>query len=250
MRCPRESCDRRSVLNALEGIVMNGKQWLVVAAVIILGGVGTAAMVADYSTIPPAAKDLHVRLDGSETKLLKAVQLAEELTGGIAQNAKARIGSAEINFEVETVSAEKVERVIVMENGTVSSRTVVPRFPGSVVSPDTEMQRTDSGLAYFDLVVGGGETPPAATSTVKVHYSGYLVDGTKFDSSLDRGQPASFPLNRVIRGWTEGVGSMQVGGKRKLIIPSSLAYGPQGRPPTIPGGATLIFDVELLEIVE
>jgi len=237
-------------LNAQEGIVMNGKQWLVVAAVIILGGVGTAAMVADYSTVPPAAKDIHVKLDGSETKLLKAVQLAEELTGGIAQNAKARIGSAEINFEVETVTAEKVERVIVMQNGTVSSRTVVPRFPGSAVSPDTEMQRTDSGLAYFDLEVGTGETPPAATSTVKVHYSGYLVDGTKFDSSVDRGQPASFPLNRVIRGWTEGVGSMQVGGKRKLIIPSSLAYGPQGRPPTIPGGATLIFDVQLLEIVE
>ncbi|MGE4618614.1 MAG: FKBP-type peptidyl-prolyl cis-trans isomerase, partial [Planctomycetota bacterium] len=115
---------------------------------------------------------------------------------------------------------------------------------------DLEMQRMDSGLAYFDLVEGSGATPPAVTSTVKVHYSGYLVDGSKFDSSVDRGQPASFPLNRVIKGWTEGVGSMKVGGKRKLIIPASIAYGPQGRPPTIPGGATLIFDVELLEIVE
>ena len=229
---------------------MNGKQVIIAAAVIILGAIGTAAMVGDYAKIPPAAKDLHFRLDGSKTKLLKAVQLAEELTGGLAQKATARVGSVAIQFDVETVTVEKMEKVVVMEDGTISERVVIPRFPGSSVVPDSEMVRTDSGLAYFDLVDGTGEVPPAVTSTVKVHYSGYLVDGTKFDSSVDRGQPASFPLNRVIKGWTEGVGSMKVGGVRKLIIPSSLAYGPQGRPPTIPGGATLIFDVELIEIVQ
>ena len=82
-----------------------------------------------------------------------------------------------------------------------------------------------------------------------MHYSGYLNDGTKFDSSLDRGTPATFPLNGVIAGWTEGVGSMRVGGKRKLIIPSTLGYGAPGSPGVIPPNATLIFDVELLEIV-
>ena len=103
---------------------------------------------------------------------------------------------------------------------------------------------------FIEITEGTGETPPSAASNVKVHYTGYLVDGVKFDSSVDRGMPATFPLNRVIAGWTEGVGSMKVGGKRKLIIPFDLAYGANGRPPTIPPRATLIFDVELLEVVK
>lgn len=118
-------------------------------------------------------------------------------------------------------------------------------LPGD--SSDKPMQTTDSGLRYIDMVEGTGATPSSSSANVTVHYTGWLVDGTKFDSSVDRGEPTSFPLNRVIKGWTEGVGSMKVGGKRKLIIPFDLGYGPNGNGRTIPPRATLVFDVELLE---
>lgn len=106
---------------------------------------------------------------------------------------------------------------------------------------------TPSGLQYEVLKMGDGPKP-ADTSTVKVHYVGTLLNGTKFDSSRDRGEPAEFPLNRVIAGWTEGVQLMPVGSIFKFTIPYQLAYGTQGSPPTIPGGATLVFEVELLGI--
>jgi len=119
------------------------------------------------------------------------------------------------------------------------------QLPGDPVTGD--IQTSESGLQWYDIVDGDGETPAGPASSVEVHYTGWLNDGTKFDSSVDRGETISFPLNGVIAGWTEGVGSMKVGGKRKLIIPSNLGYGDRGTPGgPIPGGATLIFDVELV----
>lgn len=108
--------------------------------------------------------------------------------------------------------------------------------------------KTASGLQYIVAKEGTGDKTPKPTDTVKVHYRGTLVDGTEFDSSYKRGEPIEFPLNGVIKGWTEGVGLMKTGGKNILIIPSDLGYGKSGAPPTIPPDATLIFEVELLEI--
>jgi FKBP-type peptidyl-prolyl cis-trans isomerase len=109
------------------------------------------------------------------------------------------------------------------------------------------METTESGLMIQQITAGEGANP-AAGDTVKVHYHGKLRDGTVFDSSVDRGEPAQFPLNQVIPCWTEGVQRMKVGGKSRLICPAKIAYGDQGRP-GIPGGAALDFEVELLEIV-
>jgi FKBP-type peptidyl-prolyl cis-trans isomerase FkpA len=114
------------------------------------------------------------------------------------------------------------------------------REPGAIKTP--------SGLVIRTEKAGTGPSP-TATDQVKVHYHGTLSDGTVFDSSVQRKEPATFPLNGVIKCWTEGVQRMKVGEKAKLTCPSDLAYGDEGRPPTIPGGATLTFDVELLDIV-
>lgn len=104
-----------------------------------------------------------------------------------------------------------------------------------------------SGLVFKSLQAGKGPSPKA-TDTVRVHYRGTLIDGTEFDSSIQRGQPTEFQLNAVVPCWTEGVQKMKVGEKARLVCPSEIAYGDAGRPPTIPGGATLVFEVELLEI--
>lgn len=107
--------------------------------------------------------------------------------------------------------------------------------------------RTSSGLVYKEIQAGSGKSP-VATDTVTVNYRGTLTDGSEFDSSYKRNMPLEFPLNQVIPCWTEGVQKMKVGGKSRLVCPANIAYGEQGRPPVIPGGATLIFEIELLGV--
>jgi FKBP-type peptidyl-prolyl cis-trans isomerase len=120
---------------------------------------------------------------------------------------------------------------------------------GDLAADTATMTRTGSGLRYHDVTVGqGAEATPG--HQVKVHYTGWLLNGKKFDSSRDRGEPFEFRLGggQVIAGWDEGVAGMKVGGRRKLVIPSDLGYGAGGAPPDIPPGATLVFDVELLDV--
>ncbi len=112
---------------------------------------------------------------------------------------------------------------------------------------DKNVKSTESGLQYTVLKEGTGALPKA-TDTVKVHYRGSLLDGTEFDSSYKRNEPATFPVNQVIKGWTEALQKMKVGSKWKVFIPSDLAYGDQGQPPQIPPASVLVFEIELLEI--
>ncbi len=108
--------------------------------------------------------------------------------------------------------------------------------------------RTTSGMVYKELVAGTG-AQPKPTDKVKVHYTGYRTDGKEFDSSVKRGEPAVFPLDRVIKGWSEGVGMMKVGGKARLVVPPEMGYGDRGQPQAgIPAGSTLVFEVELISI--
>ena len=132
-----------------------------------------------------------------------------------------------------------------------SSPAPSPNIPTNApgIPPLTGDIKSDGNLRYIDQVVGTGDSPKSGQH-VTVHYTGWLTDGKKFDSSVDRGQPYQFVIGKgtVIKGWDVGVMTMKIGGKRRLIIPADLAYGPAGRPPTIPQNATLIFDVELISI--
>lgn len=130
----------------------------------------------------------------------------------------------------------------------LGAQAATPAAPASA-TPEAKEIKTASGIGITTLKEGTGASPKA-TDTVKVHYRGTLTDGKEFDSSYKRGQPASFPLNRVIPCWTEGVQTMKLGGKAKLVCPGNLAYGPRGMPGTIPPDATLVFEVELLEIAK
>ena len=129
----------------------------------------------------------------------------------------------------------------IIAQSPISQDTITMNLDNAITTP--------SGLKYIDTEVGTGASPTTG-QTVKVHYTGTLTDGKKFDSSVDRGQPFSFKIGvgQVIKGWDEGVATMKVGGKRTLIIPPDLGYGERGAGGVIPGNATLLFDVELLSV--
>jgi FKBP-type peptidyl-prolyl cis-trans isomerase len=159
----------------------------------------------------------------------------------VLENKKAAITNEEAQKQIQeaimTATAKKAEDNIAKEKAFFEKN-----------GKEKGVVTTASGLQYQIITEGTGATPKA-TDTVRVDYVGTLLDGTKFDSSIDRGQPAEFPLNQVIPGWTEAIQLMKVGGKSKFFIPSKLAYGPNGAGGKIAPNSTLVFEVTLLEIV-
>ena len=185
-------------------------------------------------------------VNGKVTMRDAVAKALEKTKGGMVREASMNTAAEPpvINCAVFK-DGQRHDVVVNAVDGSIVSDTMMSRFPGDAFTG--QIVTLPSGLQYVDLKEGTGATPADKNAVVKVHYTGWLVDGKKFDSSVDRGEPASFALSGVIPGWTEGVGSMKVGGKRKLIVPYMLAYGERGRGP-IPAKATLVFDVELLEV--
>lgn len=218
------------------------------AAVAVPTLIPASPAVTDFSTLPPDPFQMEQTLAAATVDASAAAKMVADKVNGSVSSVVASTTPEGVRYAVTAYSDGKRHDIVIADDGKIMTDNVVPRFPGDPVG-DGEMTTLPSGLMYYDLLEGFGAMPPDPSAQVSVHYTGWLTDGTKFDSSLDRGEPTTFPLNRVIPGWTEGVGSMKVGGKRKLLIPFDLAYGPQGRGP-IPPRALLIFDVELLDIVQ
>lgn len=173
--------------------------------------------------------------DAEIAALYKGISMA-------AKNEKSEVDMAKYQNRIQEVFKSRMDKVSQKEKD--SGKNYLEKFVAQEGAT-----KTASGLAYKVIKEGTGTTP-SAEDVVEVHYHGTLLDGTVFDSSVERGKTISFPLNRVIKGWTEGLQTMKEGGKSKFVIPADLAYGEAGAPPKIPGGATLVFEVELFKVTK
>ncbi|MBW2274691.1 MAG: FKBP-type peptidyl-prolyl cis-trans isomerase [Deltaproteobacteria bacterium] len=167
----------------------------------------------------------------------------KQLQKGLADGASGKVSPTELAEYREGIDKLRQER---MEAGAKIEKAESDKFLADAAKKKGA-KKLESGVIYTETQAGKGDSPKPE-ETVKVHYHGTLRDGEVFDSSVDRGEPATFPLNRVISCWTEGVGLMKPGGKATLVCPADTAYGDRGSPPRIPGGAALVFEVELIEI--
>lgn len=224
--------------------MIRSRRFLTAALSTFLLGTAAPVVAADMGEIPPDPAAVYAKL--AKMSLADAMKVAEQKSGGRASSAVLDFAGGQVKVTVAKADGSNAVVVVSLENGAIVSEENKGRFPGEPVKG--EWTETGTGLKYFDLVVGKGELPPSPSARVEVHYTGWLVDGTKFDSSVDRGQTTTFALNQVIPGWTEGLQTMRVGGKRKLIIPAELGYGARGAGGVIPPNATLVFDVELVAL--
>jgi FKBP-type peptidyl-prolyl cis-trans isomerase len=202
----------------------------------------------EEAPMTPEQKTLHslgVLMSQNIASFELTAEEAEFVKRGLGDGITGKVKPADVQEEIPKL--QELERT----RATAKNERLAADGVAFLEKASTEagVTKTESGMLIKHTQEGTGASP-AATDQVKVHYEGRLIDGTVFDSSMKRGEPATFPLNGVIPCWTEGVQTMKVGGKAQLTCPPDLAYGPSGSPPTIPPQATLVFDVELLEIVK
>jgi FKBP-type peptidyl-prolyl cis-trans isomerase FkpA/FKBP-type peptidyl-prolyl cis-trans isomerase FklB len=211
------------------------------------------AAVTDVAAAPPELKT-----DEQKTLYALGLVLAQNL-GTFALSAteleivKAGLTDGVTNKDKKVDLQTYGPKIQELQRARVTAAAVPERKAGQAYVEKAAAEKgaikTPSGAVVTTLKPGTGPSP-TATDKVKVHYQGTLTDGTVFDSSIQRGEPITFPLNGVIKCWTEGVQQMKVGGKSRLVCPADTAYGDRGAPPKIKPGATLVFEVELLEIVK
>jgi FKBP-type peptidyl-prolyl cis-trans isomerase FkpA len=217
-----------------------------VVALLFIGMSGMPVQAADIAT--DEQKTLYalgLLISQSLASFTLSEAELEQVKTGITDGVLKR--EPKVDLQVFGPRVEPLEQTRIAAHADVAQKAASDFLAKAAAEPGAT--RTPSGAVVTTMREGKGAAP-TATDTVKVHYHGTLVDGTVFDSSVRRGEPATFPLNRVIHCWTEGVQKIKVGGKSKLVCPAATAYGDRGSPPVIRPGATLVFEVELLEIVK
>ena len=226
------------------------KAWLLLSLII-----STLVLVSCNSNDPKSIKlesdddktfyAMGYMLGGNLQRLSLSDKELQALYKGISmasKNEKSEVDMAKFQNRIQEVFKSRMDKVAGKEKE--AGKAFLEKFV-----KDEGATKTESGLAYKVIKEGTGATP-GPEDVVEVHYHGTLTDGTVFDSSVERGKTISFPLNRVIKGWTEGLQTMKEGGKTKFVIPADLAYGEAGAPPKRPGGATLVFEVELFKVTK
>lgn len=179
--------------------------------------------------------------------VLNKFQRNTRFLSNVAKSDKNRMITTAVVIGILVASIPVVQELTSSGSNPNENKEVGSNYMKTYLENNKDAVMTPSGLIFHELSAGKGPKP-TADSTVTVHYTGSLTTGVVFDSSITRGQPISFPLKNVIAGWTEGVAMMKTGGKARLVIPSKLGYGDKGAGSTIPGGSTLIFEIELLAI--